>query len=72
MADGLVAVRNKTGEERYIPSLGEAGYPVNRTVGDDETVDLPAELADLLAEQPGWELVGDLPKKTRAAAAAKE
>ncbi len=64
----LAAVRNKTGEDRFIAALGEEGYPVHRLIGDDETVDLPAELAERLAEQPGWELVGDPPKKIRAAA----
>jgi len=69
VADGLIAVRNKTGEDRYIATLGEQGHPVNRLIGDDETVDLPAELAHRLAEQPGWELVGDLPKRSKIATA---
>lgn len=56
MTDNMASVRNKTGEPRYIATLGEEGFPVYRTLGDDECVRLPSELASRLAEQPGWEL----------------
>jgi hypothetical protein len=55
----LERVRNKTGEDRTIRSLGEEGWPVNRTVGVDEVLQLPDDLALRLAEQPGWEFEGN-------------
>lgn len=59
----LVQVRNRTGESRWVGDLGEDGYVIRRTVADDEILELPAELAERLTEQPGWELDGDLPEK---------
>lgn len=56
MTDKVLTVRNKTGEPRRVGTLGEEGYPVNRVLDDDDTLDLPAHLARRLAEQPGWEL----------------
>lgn len=64
----MVPVRNKTGEERYIATVGEEGYPVHRVVGDDELIELPKHLAERLAEQPGFELDG---KPKRSATASK-
>lgn len=77
MVDELSVVRNETGGALWIGDVGEEGWRVRRLVGDDETVDLPRHLAGRLAEQPGWETVGDFAaaKKTakvKSAAAGEE
>ncbi|MBP2325328.1 hypothetical protein JOF56_005713 [Kibdelosporangium banguiense] len=43
-------VRNMTGEPRRLPAAG-------RVIQPTEVITLPAHLAQLLAEQPGWDLV---------------
>jgi hypothetical protein len=67
MSDDTVRVRNKTGEERFIATLGEEGYPVHRMLQDDDFLELPKELAERLAEQPGWELDNQEDSKSRRA-----
>lgn len=52
-------VRNKTGEPRSVYAVGEEQYQVNRTVGPDEVLQLPDDLALRFAEQPGWEFEGN-------------
>jgi hypothetical protein len=50
-----VSIRNKSGADRYVPSLG-------RDVAADEVVEVPADLAPALVCQSIWEAVR-APKK---------
>lgn len=71
MTDKTLIVRNKTGEDRRIGTLGEEGYPVNRVLGDDDVLELPEHLARRLAEQPGWELDDTTSSKPASRASSK-
>lgn len=53
----MARVRNKTGEDRYVPEA-------RRVIPDDGVMDVPDDRADAWDAQPGWDV--EVPPKTRS------